>query len=250
MENLDDIILMMKGLASDAETIINNNKQYEVFDKGEFDIVTDVDRLVEQHCIGVIKQKYPNIPIVSEETLPNTVVENDAFFLDPIDGTKNFVYGLPTWGFQIAYVINKTDPVASVVYLPKLKIQVVSSKDKGTFINGEKIHKGYCADIKHSFWLLEGARKKWQIAEILFPQVLAVRNYGASSVSFSLALLRGANAIFCNEKLMWDYCAGLCACKNAGKICKILNDGTIIVCETQQQLGFALNVIAEAEKNG
>ncbi len=249
MENLDDVVEVMKNLAIDAESIINENKKYGIFDKGELDIVTDVDKLVEQHCITVLRVKYPNIPIVSEETLSDTIVNDEAFVLDPIDGTKNFACGLPTWGFQISYVVNKIEPVACVIYLPKFKILVTSQKNKGTFLNGEKIHSNCCVDLKHTFWLLEGKRKKWGIGGIISPQVLGVRAYGASSVSFSFALLKGVNVIFYNAQTMWDYYAGICACKNAGKICKILDNGTVIICESEQQLEFALKSIEKAEQN-
>lgn len=248
MENLDDIVSLMKKLAFDAELIVKENENYRVSNKGKFDIVTDVDMLIEQHCIDVLKQEYPHIPIVGEETLSRTVSENDAFFLDPLDGTKNFAYGLPTWGFQIAYVVNKSEPVASVIFLPELGILVESQKDRGTKINGETPATPYSNEIENSLWLLEGKPEKWAMGRILSPQVLGARSYGSASVTFAMTLLKGACAILYNIKTLWDVYAGICACKNAGKICKTLDDGTIIVCQTQQQLDFALKIIDEAKQ--
>lgn len=247
MENLDEIVTLLNDLVLDAELIVKKNKEYCVASKGELDIVTDIDKLIEQHCIGILRQKYPNIPIISEETMPNTALENDAFFLDPLDGTKNFAYGLPTWGFQIAYVVNKNEPIASVIFLPELGIQVVSQKDKGTLVNGEKPCESFSKSIKDSLWIVEGKSKKWTIGKILSPQVLGVRSYGASSIALVMTLLKGACAIIYNIKTMWDIYPGLCACKNAGKICKMLDNGTVIVCDTQKQCDLAIKVIEEAE---
>ena len=86
---------------------------------GKTDVVTRADREAQARVVEVVRATYPADPVVGEEAgLPDTVsTEGPAWVVDPIDGTNNFVRGLPTWATSVAAVVDG-EPVAAATALP------------------------------------------------------------------------------------------------------------------------------------
>ena len=94
--------------------------------------VTDADKAVERAIIDAIAAKYPSDGVVGEEF--GTSGSKDRYWvIDPIDGTKNFVRGVPTWATLIALVENEK-VVASVVSSPALYRRWYASVGGGAFV--------------------------------------------------------------------------------------------------------------------
>ena len=94
--------------------------------------VTDADKAVERAIIDAIAAKYPSDGVVGEEF--GTSGSKDRYWvIDPIDGTKNFVRGVPTWATLIALVENEA-VVASVVSSPALYRRWYASAGGGAFV--------------------------------------------------------------------------------------------------------------------
>lgn len=85
------------------------------------DYVTEADVAAQDAVVETIQEAHPSDVIVGEEgDAPKTVPEaGDAWVVDPIDGTTNFLYGLRTWGTAVA-AVRDGDPVAGAVVLPAL----------------------------------------------------------------------------------------------------------------------------------
>jgi myo-inositol-1(or 4)-monophosphatase len=96
----------------------------------ETDLVTETDRDAQRQAISTIREEFPEDAIVAEEdALPTGVDESDAgladsipdrgdaWVIDPIDGTTNFVHGLTLWATSVAAVVDG-DPVGAATYLP------------------------------------------------------------------------------------------------------------------------------------
>jgi myo-inositol-1(or 4)-monophosphatase len=79
------------------------------------DLVSNVDLEVEKAVMGMLAREYPGIPVVSEE-LGDEQVREEAFYLDPVDGTLNFVHGLLPFAVSLAYW--RDGPQAGVVVNP------------------------------------------------------------------------------------------------------------------------------------
>jgi histidinol-phosphatase len=97
--------------------------------------VTDADKSVETAISSAIHGKYPNDGIVGEEfgTSGSRGSRDRYWVIDPIDGTKNFLRGVPTWATLIALVENE-DVVASVVSSPALYRRWYASVGGGAFV--------------------------------------------------------------------------------------------------------------------
>jgi len=104
----------------------------EITTKPDNSPVTDADKAVERAIIDAIATKYPSDGVVGEEFGSNG--SKDRYWvIDPIDGTKNFVRGVPTWATLIALVENE-EVVASVVSSPALYRRWYASADGGAFV--------------------------------------------------------------------------------------------------------------------
>lgn len=86
------------------------------------DAVTDVDRSVQRHVLGVIEESFPGEPVVAEEgdARKDVPASGPAWIVDPIDGTNNYVAGNRFWGTSVA-AVGDGEPVAAVNHLPALE---------------------------------------------------------------------------------------------------------------------------------
>ena len=91
----------IKKIVKEAESI--SKKHFDVYQKDDRgDLVTNLDKEIEQYFIDEIHKNYPGFDIVSEEFNPDGTVTDNCFIIDPIDGTINFANDMPLWCIQIA----------------------------------------------------------------------------------------------------------------------------------------------------
>ncbi len=104
----------------------------------ENDIVTQADLISEQVISEAIKQNYPDHGIISEESEGYQTDADHIWYIDPLDGTKNFASGVQLFGINIA-LSHKGEIICASIYLPALKELLYAEKGKGTFLNGTKV---------------------------------------------------------------------------------------------------------------
>ena len=117
-----------------------NNRMFTVSRKADNSEVTEIDRNTETAISSVLREAFPEFGIYGEEhgTSGPTDAEH-VWVIDPIDGTTNFVRGVPVWGSLIALVHNEV-PVLSVVSAPALGMRWWASVGDGAYFNGTRIH--------------------------------------------------------------------------------------------------------------
>lgn len=107
---------------------------------GSWDLVTRYDRDVERHLIGGIRQRYPEHCFVAEETAAAAkLTEAPTWIIDPIDGTNNFVHGIPMLAISVALVLRKGAIVVGVVYNPVTEEMYRCRVGGGAFLNDAPI---------------------------------------------------------------------------------------------------------------
>ena len=89
-----------------------SNKQ-----KSHYDPVTEADRLAERKIRDEIRQKYPDHGIIGEEFGPENPDAEFCWIIDPIDGTRSFITGLPLWGTLIG-LYHRGKPTAGIMHQP------------------------------------------------------------------------------------------------------------------------------------
>jgi myo-inositol-1(or 4)-monophosphatase len=106
--------------------------------KGEFNPVTEVDRLCEQAVVKMILDTYPDHDILTEESPFKGKGSSWKWIIDPIDGTTNYLHGFPCFCVSIGLEV-ENEVRLGVVYIPPLHELFHSEKGKGAFLNGKRI---------------------------------------------------------------------------------------------------------------
>ena len=112
--------------------------QFDVMKKGDGSPLTIADQEAEKHLRAKIKEAFPDDSIVGEEFSETTGESEFCWILDPIDGTKSFISGVPLYGTMVA--VEKKQPagqprqsVIGSVYFPGLDLGIFASKDQGAW---------------------------------------------------------------------------------------------------------------------
>ena len=106
--------------------------------KGEFNPVTEVDRLCEQAVVKMILDAFPNHDVLTEESPFKGKGSRWRWIIDPLDGTTNYFHGFPCFCVSVGLEV-EGEISLGVVYIPMLNELFHSEKDKGAFLNGERI---------------------------------------------------------------------------------------------------------------
>lgn len=134
----DDLALAMT-LADRADTLTRDRfgaLDLRVDTKPDLTPVTDADRAVEAQLREVLGHQRPDDSVVGEEFGGSTTFTGRQWIIDPIDGTKNFVRGVPVWASLIA-LLDDGVPVVGVVSAPALQRRWWASHGHGAFVSVE-----------------------------------------------------------------------------------------------------------------
>lgn len=100
--------------------------------------VTIADKKAEQAIIETISAKFPDHAFLGEETGRSESHSDYLWIIDPIDGTKNFIDGIPLWGNLIA-LMHKGEVVVGVSNMPAVGEMLWAAKGKGAYLNGKRV---------------------------------------------------------------------------------------------------------------
>ena len=123
------------------------NRKFTVSRKADNSEVTEIDRNTETAITSVLRDATPGFGIYGEEHgISGPTDAEYTWVIDPIDGTTNFVRGVPVWGSLIALVHNEV-PVLSVVSAPALGMRWWASVGDGAYFNGTRIYVSTVKDL-------------------------------------------------------------------------------------------------------
>ncbi len=128
-------------------------KPVDIFNKGaklglDFDPVTIADRATEQAIRDHIRNRFPTHNIHGEEQVNEQNNSELTWVIDPIDGTRAFISGIPTWGTLVS-LHDGNKPIVGLLDQPYLKERYIGTSN-GTTLNGSKITCRACADMKEA----------------------------------------------------------------------------------------------------
>lgn len=150
-ENMQEFITLANYLADEAGKIIRPyfRAPLEVESKADESPVTIADKKVEDHLRRLIEKRYPDHGIIGEEFGLKESKSQYTWVLDPIDGTKSFIAGRPSFGTLIALCENNV-PILGVIDQPILKERWVGAKGFETTFNDMPVITRECADIQYA----------------------------------------------------------------------------------------------------
>lgn len=185
------------------------------------DVVTEFDRASEELIVGGIRAARPHDSIIGEEGTSSRGTSGVSWLIDPIDGTTNFLYGLPGYAVSIGAKATTGDEVG-VVYVPATDELFAAVKGEGATLNGRPIrcsttHEPAVALVATGFSYLPTRRAaQAQRAAALLPQVRDIRRLGAAAVDLCY-VAAGRLDVYYEEHLgPWDLAAGEVIAREAG----------------------------------
>ena len=125
--------------------------------KGDGSPVTVADRAAETVARDWIRTHFPNDGILGEEFGLEKPDARRRWILDPIDGTKSFIHGVPLWGTLVAIVEGET-VLAGAVYAPATQELVAAAPGEGAWFNGRRTHVSTTASLDSATLLTTDAR--------------------------------------------------------------------------------------------
>ena len=197
----------------------------EVAFKSEIDLVTQYDIAVEELLKKLLAEAFPEHTLVGEESSDTLIFPEKAIYIDPIDGTTNFVHTIPFCAISIG-IWEAQRPVAGCVYNPVLEELFYAEKGKGATLNGEPIHVDDAATLTASLIATgfpytkidRGADFEWvtETMKNLLPRTRDIRRLGSAAMDMCY-VARGTFAGFYEVNLKpWDVAAGILMVEEAG----------------------------------
>ena len=153
MPDLGELLKTAQAAATAADVVSLagfTNRQFTVSRKADNSEVTEIDRNTETAITSVLRDATPGFGIFGEEHgISGPTDAEYLWVIDPIDGTTNFVRGVPVWGSLIALVHNEV-PVLSVVSAPALGMRWWASIGSGAYFNGTRIYVSTVKDLSEA----------------------------------------------------------------------------------------------------
>ena len=203
--------IMIKACEKVSKVIIRDFGEIEnlqVSKKGPRDFVTKTDRRAEEIIIEELSKSKKNFSFITEESgiLKNTDVDN-VWIIDPIDGTTNFLHGIPHFAISLALKINN-EIVSGIIFDPIKNEMFYAEKNNGAYFNNQRIR----------------VSKKNNLEECLFGTNiegvkltnLNVRCSGSASLDLAYVSAGRLDGFFQNKLNIWDIAAGILLIEEAG----------------------------------
>ena len=188
-----------------------------------YNLVSQADLESEQAILAVLRREFPDHGVLSEETERDDRSHERLWIVDPIDGTNNFVHGIPHFAISIAHY-EQGEPVCGVVYNPATGDVFDAARGCGARHNGAEIQIATPSSLDEvlvgvGFYYDRGAMMEATLAAIrdLFrSQIHGIRRFGTASLDLCLVASGRFGGYFEYELSPWDFAAGQLIVTEAG----------------------------------
>ncbi|NND17732.1 MAG: inositol monophosphatase [Silicimonas sp.] len=226
MQGSANLNVMIKAARKAARSLVKDFREVEnlqVSSKGAGDFVSRADIAAEAIVRETLMEARPNYGWVGEESEP--VAGKDPtrrWIVDPLDGTSNFLHGLPHWAVSIA-LEHKGEIVAGVVYDPAKDELFAAEKGQGAWLNDGRLRVSDRSRMIESVFatgIMGGGRGALpetlqQIARIA-PLSAGVRRWGAAALDLAYVAAGRFDGYWDHDLNAWDLAAGLLLVREAG----------------------------------
>lgn len=203
------------------------SQDYTQYAKGNNDIVTDCDIEVEKYIIHEISEKFVGDSFVSEELNSENKIQSRTWIIDPIDGTVNFSKRLKLFGVQVA-LIDNGEPVFSTIYIPFMDEMYVAIKNKGAYLNGDRIYTSDVNTLMHSIITFgdfssrknanETREKQIKVINNIYNKIKKFKMFGAACIDFTSLASSKTDAHIIFTRNVWDLLPGYLLAIEAGAV--------------------------------
>lgn len=220
-------IEQLKAIALEAGKIIKEGfaAHKDVNYKGLVDLVTDYDIKTEKYLLDTLGKEFPDYTLVGEESHHGSYFYDKAIYIDPIDGTTNFVHGIPHLAISIG-VWEGGAPLMGIVYNPILEEIFWAVTGEGAYRNGIKLAVSPQTQLQQSLIgtgfpyakVNRGIEYEWVIQTLsnLLPNIRDIRRLGAAALDLCYLAEGKIDGFYEIDLKPWDVAAGILILLEAG----------------------------------
>jgi myo-inositol-1(or 4)-monophosphatase len=182
----------------------------QVAKKGPRDFVTKTDKRVEETLIDELTKSKKNYSFLTEES--GKIINNDKdkrWIIDPIDGTTNFLHGIPHFAISIALEIDN-EIKSALIHDPIKNEMFFAEKNNGAFFNNHRVRVSNKSDIEDCLFSSDQDGLKF-----IYPS-LNMRSTGCSALDLAYVGSGRLDGFFHNKINLWDIAAGILIVTEAG----------------------------------
>jgi myo-inositol-1(or 4)-monophosphatase len=187
------------------------------------DVVTESDTAAEELIRAVLAQRRPDDGVLGEESAETTGTSGVIWVVDPIDGTVNYLYGIPHYAVSIGARIGD-EVVAGVVHNPVSGETFTAVRGAGAFLDGRPLHVSPVTTLDATLvgtgFGYDAARRATQARVLLevLPAVRDVRRFGVASLDLCAVAAGRIDAYYERGLKPWDLAAGGLIAEEAGAV--------------------------------
>ena len=193
--------------------------------KGPGDFVTEIDRKAEETIVDTLLGAYPNHGIIAEEGSGNTrgnAQSDHIWIIDPLDGTTNFLHGLPTFCVSIALQV-EGKLTQAVIYDPNRNDLFTSTRGAGAFMNNRRMRVSKTLKLRDAligtgFPFRDGAAFDEYLEQLrrLMPKTAGLRRPGSAALDLAYVAAGFYDGFWEMKLNQWDMAAGALLIMEAG----------------------------------
>lgn len=205
-------------IRKEQQKFLSRNIEY----KGINNLVSYVDKTAEEQIVKKLSELLPEAGFITEEETINKTGEVYNWIVDPLDGTTNFIHGLPTYSVSIALEQNK-ELILGVVYEINRDECFTAWKNGGAFLNEKSIRVSEAATVEQSliatgfpYYDFEKLEKYINVFRELTQTCHGLRRIGSAAVDMAYVACGRFEAYFEYNINLYDIAAGVVLVREAG----------------------------------
>ncbi|MBC8276528.1 MAG: inositol monophosphatase [Chloroflexi bacterium] len=217
--HLDVAIQAAKGAGEIL--LFNFGSRRQVKRKGQGNLVTEADLLSEKFIIEFLTGEYPDCNILSEESNASAPITDCTWVVDPLDGTNNYVFGVPFFCVNVALVKGE-DILLGVTYDPLRGELFRAEKGRGAYLNDSPVQVSKESSFKAAMigfdlgYSREQGKGMLGVADKLWWQVHCMRLMGSSALGMAYVACGRLSLYYHRFLFPWDIASGLLLVREAG----------------------------------
>tara|TARA_B100001105_G_scaffold81153_1_gene64326 strand:+ start:688 stop:1473 length:786 start_codon:yes stop_codon:yes gene_type:complete len=221
-----NINVMVKACRKAAKTLIRDFGEIEnlqVSIKGPGDFVTASDKKVEKILIDELQKARPNYSILSEEIGKINNDESFKWIIDPIDGTANFLHGIPHFAISIG-LEHDGEIICGIIYDPIKDEMFVAEKGNGSYLNNQRIRVSSRSKLENCIIFTGGPKIGVKNRELFLKEYsnvaskvpTTIRKLGSASLDMAYVAAGRCDGFWQRDLKYWDIAAGIILVRESG----------------------------------
>lgn len=226
----DELLQLAVRVARTAGELLRDERPDELrvdYKSSPTDVVTQMDRASEELLVGLILAERPDDAVLGEEGGARDGASGVRWILDPLDGTTNYLYGIPLWSVSVGVEVSGT-VVAGAVDAPVLGTTYAGALGRGARVLSagawRPLHASDTRDLSHALlstgfgYDAEQRRRQARQLSALAPRVRDVRRLGSAAIDLCWVAAGLTDAYMESRLHPWDVAAGALIAQEAGAV--------------------------------